>query len=188
MKAIGFKAAYTSAHQSFDYTSFNIEPKRRAGFNVAGFVEWLDLPFFSIVSQIEYAQRGMRYEIQQTGPGGPEIIAIVTRYNRVDYLSIPLFAKFSLPAHAISPFLSLGPRFDILLGYKSDEDAYNFVYDDFKKTMLGGTISIGCETNALLPFSLILEARYNFDLADSYATQSLKVRNSSIDIWMGAAF
>jgi hypothetical protein len=188
VKAYGPKVAFTSAHQDFNYTYTDVEVKRRNGFNAALFVEWLNLPFISAVTQLEYVQRGMGMEFVRTGPEGPEVVGRFTRYNRVDYLSIPQLAKIAIPVGMFSPYLSTGPRIDFLLGYKSDDGLFNAVYDEFKKTNIGGTISIGLESVELLPIGLLVEARYNFDFADSYSTQYLKVRNNSFDVWLGVAF
>lgn len=185
LKTYGAKVAFTSANQDFDFSPFNIETKSRNGFNFAVFAEWLDIPFFSVVTQIEYAQRGMGEEFVLTGPDSPEEIGRTAKYNRLDYLSIPLLAKFIIPMQIISPLIIIGPRFDILLGYKSDDGLNNSVYDSFKRTNFGGTIGIGGQTIDLLPVQIILELRYNFDFSDSYSTQYLKVKNSSFDIWLG---
>ena len=185
IKTYGLKLAVTSADQDFDYTAFAPTTKRRIGFNASVFVEWLDLPFFSIVTQVEYAQRGRGVELILTGPSGPEEIGRITLYDRLDYLSIPLFAKITFPTGTISPYLSLGPRLDFLLGYKSELNSSS-IYDNFRKTNVGGTVGIGAEIVNLLPIRLTLEVRYNLDFRDSFSSQFLRVRNNSFDLWLGA--
>jgi hypothetical protein len=188
IKSYGFKVAYTSADQKFNYTNLtNIETKRRVGFNVAIYAEWLNTPFISLVTQCEYAQRGMGMEFNRTA-NSPDIIGTFIDYNRVDYLSIPIFVKLSLPVEPINPYLLLGPRIDFLLGYKSDESAFNAVYDGFSKTMTGASFAVGVDLNTLLPLAILIEARYNVDFKDSYSTQYLTVRNNSFDLWLGLNF
>lgn len=186
IKTYGFKIAATSAGQDFDYTDFSVNTKRRIGFNAAVFVEWLDLPFFSFVTQMEYAQRGMGMDVILTASTGPEEIGRITDDNRVDYLSIPLFVKLTVPMGIISPFLSLGPRLDVLLGHKSGFFGFGNVYDRFRKSNVGGTVSLGAELVNVLPITLTLEVRYNKDFRDSYSTPRLRVRNNSFDVWVGA--
>jgi hypothetical protein len=99
-----------------------------------------------------------------------------------------VLAKLTLPVEPINPYLLIGPRIDFLLGYQSDENVFNAVYDDFSKTMTGASFAVGVDLKTLLPVAILVEARYNVDFKDSYSTQYLKVRNNSFDIWVGAAF
>jgi hypothetical protein len=188
LRHYGVKVALTSATQRYQLTlDPGLGTKRRVGFNVGAFAEWLDIPPFSLVSQVEYAQRGMGQDFVLTGPSGPTPIGVRTLYSRLDYLSIPIVAKLRFPMGLIAPYILAGPRVDILLGYRSDENAFNAVYDKFKKTSVGGSAGVGIELESVLPFTVLAEVRYNFDFADSYETDFLKVRNNSFDVWLGVA-
>jgi hypothetical protein len=186
LKSYGLKGAFTSADQKLNYTYVNIETKRRIGFNAAVFVEWFSVPYFSLVTQCEYNQRGMRTAFAQTG-SVLTIIGSFTNYNRVDYLSIPVFAKLAIPLYPVSPYLLIGPRFDFLLGYKSDDNIFNVVYDKFSKSTAGASFAFGVDLKELLQIAILVEARYNIDMKDSYSTQYLKMRNNAFDIWLGLA-
>jgi hypothetical protein len=188
LKSCGLKVAVTSADQRYDLKIVpGLETKRRVGFNVGIFAEWLDIPFFSLIAQVEYAQRGMGQDFVVTGPSGPDPLGVKTLYSRLDYVSIPVLAKLRFQGALISPYLMAGPRADFFIGYKSDEDAFNLVYDKFKKTSLGGSVGVGIQTGFILPITILAEARYNFDFADSYETDLLKVRNNAFDFWLGLA-
>ena len=180
--------AVTSADQKYDLTLVpGLETKRRVGFNVAAFAEWFDVPFFSLITQVEYAQKGTGQDFVVTGPSGPNPVGVRTLYSRLDYVSVPVLGKLRLPGGPLSPYIVAGPRMDFFLGYKSDEGAFNSVYDKFKKTSLGGSAGIGIQLDSILPISVLAEARYNFDFVDSYETNLLKVRNSTFDFWLGVA-
>jgi len=186
MRNYGFKVAITSSDQSFDYAyPFDNQTIRRVGFAVGGYVEWFDFQYFTLVTQAEYVQKGRGLRLAVTGEGGPTIIGYGDFYSRLDYLSVPILLKFLLPGQTLTPFLLVGPRADFLLGHSSDENIFGSLYDDFKKTSIGGTIGLGTEIKGLLPVGVVAEARYNLDLADSYSTQILKVRNNSFDFWLG---
>jgi len=189
LKHYGLKVAVTSADQKYDvkYVS-EVKTKRRTGFNVAAFLEWFDVPYFSFLTQVEYAQRGMGQDFVLTGPSGPEPIGVKTSYSRLDYLSIPIMGKIRLQTETITPFVSVGPRVDFFLGYHSDENLFNPVFEKFKTTVLGGSFGIGVQTETLLPVIILAELRYNIDLADSYSTDALQVRNNAFDVWLGIAF
>ena len=192
LKNVGVKLAFTSASQTYDYPNppwpgFGPDLSRRIGVNAAIYAEWLDVPFFSVVTQIEYAQRGMAQEIAITG-ASPEIIRMETRYNRLEYLSLPIFLKATVPIGIVSPYVLLGPRVDLLLSYRDEFVIGKSIYADFKKMIWGGEAGLGLEFKKLLPGSVYLEFRYNVDFMNSYDTDFLKVRNNAYDIWLGVAF
>lgn len=176
----GVKAAVTSADQDFDYTQLDdLKTHRRVGFNVGLFAEWFDNNLFSLLTQLEYAQRGMGQDSFVRFPG--------TLYSRVDYLSVSIIGKFAASYAVVRPFVLVGPRIDFLLGYKSDEP-FRIVYDDFKSIVIGGTVGIGLESSELLSQTIIAEFRYNFDVSYAYKTDLLTVKNNAFDIWLGVAF
>jgi hypothetical protein len=185
IKSSGFKVAITSANQKFDYFfNYTPETKRRIGINAAYFVEWLNHPFFSILTQLEYCQRGAGLTAI-IADVGPDYGKTTTLYNRIDYLSLPVFAKFAFNAEPVRPYLIAGPRVDCIIHKESDEGSFNLVDDGLNDFTMGASIGIGAESNSLLPIPVCIEARYNFDLLYSYNTDRLKVRNNSFDFWLG---
>jgi hypothetical protein len=187
MKHWGVKAGYTSAHQTLEYVQFTQEVKRRPGINMGAYAEWFNLPVFSVITQVEYDQRGMQIDVVHT-ENNPTQAQSVTLDNRVDYLSVPVFVKFTLPGAVLSPYVIAGPRFDVLLSSKSDDGFYTAVYDGFKKSSMGASVGAGIVLDFPLLVGFLAEARYNFDLSDAFSNQSLKVRNDSFDLWFGVAF
>jgi hypothetical protein len=188
IKGYGLKIGLTSADQKLKYSSFTGDTKRRIGFNVGGYVEWLDIPFFSVLTEVEYVQRGMGQEFTITTEDSPEGIGKKTLYTRLDYISIPVLAKATLPGTIISPYIVAGPRLDILLGYKSDENAFNDLYGKFKKNIFGGTVGLGAETGSVLPVTLTADVRYNFDFTKSFKNEYLEVSNNAFDFMVGIRF
>ena len=188
LKNYGIKLGVTSADQKYQYTlTEDIKTNRRIGFNIAAYAEWFDLSSFSLITQAEYAQRGMGLSYVVTDATGPQASGINTAYSRLDYISIPILVKFTFMTGTIAPYLMAGPRADFLMGYSSDGGLLNTVYDDFKKTTFGGSAGIGVRVEPVLSLSVLAEFRYNFDFADSYATDLLKVRNNAFDFWVGIA-
>ena len=188
LKSYGFKLAYTLADQKFNYSNgLTLDTKKRTGINVGAYVEWLDIPSFSLITQIEYCQRGTGIEFAQTG-NDPTVIGYFTYYSRLDYVSVPVFLKLSLPTELVSPYILAGPRIDFLLGYEAQNGINSIVYQDFKKTVVGGSFALGIESASLLPIHVMAETRFNVDLMDSYTSENLSVRNTSFDIWLGVGF
>ena len=188
LKSFGAKLAYTSSGQEFDYSSagFTLNPDRRNGFGVGLYAEWLNLPIVSVVTEVDYVQRGMVMEYPMTGPESPaEQIGTIMNDNRLDYLSIPILAKATVPMGLVSPYVIAGPRIDLLLGHNDESISYRLLYENFKKTSMGGTVGAGAQLNTILPIDLLLEFRYNFYFTDTYKTDLLKIRNNAFDVWVG---
>ena len=188
----GLKFAFTSASQTFEYANppfpgFGPSKVRRAGFNVGFFVEWFNIPFLSVLSQIEYTQRGVGEEYYIT-EDGPVPVGTRTDFRRVDYLSIPILLKFNVPLGVVTPYLIAGPRADFLLGYQDNQTAFNSLYKNFKKSLIGGSIGLGLESGNFLPIDLSAEFRYNADFSNSFDNEYLRVRNNAFDVWLGVAF
>jgi hypothetical protein len=190
IRSYGAKVAYTSAELVYNDTEWNNPILRRSGFNAAVFIEWLDVPFVSVVTQLEYAQRGKSFDTYVQDPGSPKGYSVKDQVSdRLDYLSIPIMGKIRIPLGMFSPFITAGPRADFLLGYRSYSEWDDSIYDKFKKTNVGATISLGSEVKPPLPFTLSLEARYNVDLASAYSITSYRIaHNNSFDVWLGIGF
>ena len=192
IKSYGIKVAYTATSQSLDYPTppwgwwTGTTTSAKSGFNVAAFAEWLNIPFFSVVSQVEYDQRGAnaKYAV----PGGWR-----TTDGSLQYLSVPIMAKVSIPTGLVSPYLLAGPRADFLFAYRElgvqpwgNATSLSF-YSNFKRANLGASLGVGLETSSVFPARLLAELRYNLDIFDSYNDGNLKSRNNAIDVWLGVA-
>jgi hypothetical protein len=108
---------------------------------------------------------------------------IITKRPRVDYLSIPLLAKFRFETSVLTPYLIAGPRYDVLLGRHGE--GFQAVIDDFRRTEFGATIGAGVELRALFPFDALIEFRYNASFERAYKTNYLSVRNRTLDLMLG---
>ncbi len=196
LKAVGAKLAFTSAAQSFgspsNVTVLGLEGQqlRMSGFCGALYAEWSVRQSFSVITQVEYDQRGMGLgpEVATVDPG-PSIYRYGDTYCRVDYLSVPVLAKFQIPLLSINPYLMAGPRVDFFLGHGPHPQDLNvdFVYNHFKKVTWGGSFGVGFHLPFASPVPLAIEARENLDFVNSYQDQFLKVRNNAFDIWLVAS-
>ncbi len=187
LRSYGVKFAVTSSNQVRDYTSFTTDSKRRTGINVGVYAEWLNNPLFSIVSQLEYCQRGSGERYAYTNESAPGGATIVTLYDRLDYLSVPVLAKFSMLSDPIRPYALIGPRLDFLVGENINQPGPHALYHDFKEPVVGGTVGVGTEIRPGLPIVLSVEGRYDFDLTASYSNGALTVRNNAFDLWIGVS-
>lgn len=189
IKNYGMQIGITSANQEYSGSAFplaEIDLKRRLGF-LGGFqIEWLDVSYISIITQIEYIQKGMGIEGIFTGQNSPEPLGTMTDYSRLDYLSLPVLLKLSLRHKPITPYVITGPRYDYLLNYESEFMYY--VFDNFRKGVYGGVIGIGIESNFPKLIKLTLELRYNLDFTNSLKLEGKEAKNNTFDLRLGYYF
>lgn len=182
----GVKLGLISSDLSYNNFPTTVETERKLGFVGGAFVEWFNNPIFSVITQIEYAQKGSSYEIVMTGEGGPEPIGTKTYSNKLDYLSIPIYAKFKIPSIIISPYLFAGARVDFLLSYSTEFDST--IFSKFKNTTFGGVIGIGVQPMLNIPLNPFLEFRYDFDFTNSYDENGMTIKNNAFVILLGVTF
>lgn len=192
MRNYGVKAAFTSSN--INYEQLNDFFSRRSGINLAVFTELLNTPFFSLLIQAEYEQKGFLEEQAETNQFG-SFIQTVKANTRLDYLSFPVLAKFRYSKGVYSPFVLFGPRLDYLINKRNGEYKFtsatsrSIFADHFDRLALGGTIGAGIELPEFSSFKTVFEIRYNFDFSDSYSKiDAYKVKNNSFDLWLGLIF
>ena len=137
IKNYGLQIGITSATQEYGGTHFplaELDLKRRIGFVGGLYVEWLNVPHISVISQIEYVQKGMGIETIVTGPNSPEPLGTITDYSRLDYISLPILLKTSTQIKTMVAYLLLGPRYDYLINYESE--FMSNVFDNFRRNVL----------------------------------------------------
>ncbi len=190
LKSVGAKLAYTSASQKYDYAhlSLDLDIKRRSGFNAGIYAEWLNLPVISVVTELDYVQRGRGLRVAVTTAESPDFAGWKTLEDRIDYISVPILVKATLPTAPLAPYLAAGPRLDFKIGAHEALSGGPSIYDNYKKTLWGATIGAGVELSTILPVKLLAEFRYNADFSDAYKTDLLTIKNNSFDLWLGVGF
>jgi len=189
IKNHGLQIGITSANQEFSGSPFplaDLDLKRRIGFVGGVYVEWLNVSYISIITQIEYVQKGLGVESIVTGEDSPEPLGTKTDYSRLDYISLPILMKTSTQIKTVTPYILGGLRYDYLLSYESE--FMSAVFDNFRRNILGGSIGIGIETNLTRLLNASLEFRYNLDFTNSMNLYNKEAKNNSFDIRVGFPF
>jgi hypothetical protein len=196
--AVGVKGGINFSASSIkivpdDIPSSELETQRRTGWQAALFAEWLQMPVFSVVTQVEYAQRGFTEEQVRTDENSPVPLGTFKLNTRMDYVSVPVLIKLQPSNTGIKPYAILGPRFDFLVHRETvieEDGSLNLEFsmaDAVNDRAVGGTVGMGVTAKALsLP--LLLEARYNFDFNDNADSEFLTVKNNAVDLWLGIMF
>jgi hypothetical protein len=191
MRSYGIKGGLSLANQDWKYIGLPSpfdQAKPRQGYAVGVFIEWLDLPLISILTEVQYIQKGMKWNtnLQVTTEEYPDGMGQMMSFSGEtwdNYLSFPLLAKVRYSFPMVSTYFIAGPRFDYFL---SNHGSINM--SNFKKWSFGGTIGLGFEINSIVPFTLGGEFRYSPDFQDTYATQYLTVQNSSLEFLIVVGF
>lgn len=151
----------------------------RPGFTGGVFVEWFDEKYINLITEFNYSQKGTIYDTN----------ALTNRVynNRMDYLCIPVLAKFKYPEYKLLPYFMFGFRYDYLLDSRIETDFIS--YDKAKVGNVGTTLGVGFEFDAG-GFPMLLEYKYNNQYANLLEDEELlyAVRNISHSIVLGYRF
>lgn len=182
----GVKTGVTFANQDFNYTEFgspNFET--HIGWDIGLFAEWQLLPVVSLATALHYVQKGMTIKVSTPSyMNAPTGFFLSSFSNRVDYLSLPLLAKFSMPLGKARTYLFIGPRLDIKVGQRATM-GFDELYDELESSVFGGTVGIGQELPIFSSVAMVAEAYYHHDFTEAYKTDLLVVKNRAWGILVG---
>jgi len=184
----GIKVGLASTNQNWNWSSETgviANAKSRQGFEGGLFIEWLNIPFLSFITEVNYIEKGSKVSTNimvrtsQNPDGTGQYFGYSTRIN---YLSIPILAKLRINEGILTPYILLGPRFDFKLSSSSSYNNNPGPLYEYKNNDLGGTFGIGVELRQiLLPLHLGLEFRYSPSFQYCYSVKYLSVKNSSLE-------
>jgi hypothetical protein len=175
LRTLGVKGSFSSSGRNSQADS---QFERRIGVNLGAEVEWGFGNYFSMHSDFEYSQRG--WKTKATDSQSAE-------KTDLSYVSIPVLFQFSVPAVIVKPYIQIGPRLDILTKISSDTYG-NSIPKDWSKTLVGGSVAAGAQIQKFHPIIISGTARYNFDFANLSSAQDIKVKNNSLDVWVGVGY
>lgn len=92
-----------------NYNDNRLDVDRVWGVDGGVFIEWLDMPTFSLVTEVHLLQKGATFINKGTYESGG------TSPRTDGYLSIPVMGKIRLGADAVIPYFLSGPRVDFLV-------------------------------------------------------------------------
>jgi hypothetical protein len=178
----GLKLGIVSANQSWDYhdNGLDWERYRRVGFIGGVFAEWSGSSHLSLVTEVEYVQKGFKEVMITTDGWSSQPTGKVSISPRIDYLSIPLLLKMRSGDSEISVYFLAGPRIDFVVG-RVGKEYYSDVLDQFSSWEYGVTMGVGIEMKGLLMSSTGFELRYSPSLKKAYSSDLLSIRNSSLE-------
>lgn len=190
-RGYGLKVGTTFSNQKWEYSTslglsgLNFESDNRIGFNVGVFAEFLNIPFISIVTELNYFQKGMKKDIPVTTDWQPHGTGeFITWDTRVDYINISALGKVRINFGLFTPYVLFGPKIDFEINKKNSLGLVNVVEENFNKNRFGLKVGVGTEIN-LFSFKLLAEFLYDANFKELYENEILKVNSNSFDLRIG---
>ena len=189
----GFKMGLTSANQSWEYKNVpgmsSQKYDYRYGINAGVFAEFLEFQFISLLSDLYFSQKGMLAEVIYTsvedmdGTSGRTI-----EYdNRLDYIGLSLISKAKYKFDAFNPYILTGLKYEILVN-KDTYKGFDLVYNKYDGNIFGIIIGAGVEFTEILPYDILIEGIYNYDLNSVEISNKLEIRNLAYELRIGLKF
>ena len=188
VRGYGIKLGTTVSNQDWEYVpSLNVtlNPDNRLGLNIGFFAELLNNPILSIVTEVNYVQKGMKTDIEKTTVSNPDGTGeFITWDTRVDYINLSALGKIRVKLGIVSPYVIAGPKIDFEINKVFSLNEANSVEENFNKNRIGFKVGIGAEIN-LMSLNLIFEFLYDADFNELFENENLKVNSNSIDLRVG---
>jgi opacity protein-like surface antigen len=146
-QTLKIQAGSSLSKLDWEINSINLEPpynKTLLGYSIFAGLDYIDKKFFNLSSNIGFLSKGGKGEITFTDENGVPTGSTTTAKPTLNYISINTFIDIKYPIiEKISPFISIGPRFDYLVSYSKEFDGLNDI-DALKKynfgLLLGGGV------------------------------------------------
>ncbi len=188
VRGYGVKLGTTIAHQDWKYIpalNVNFNPDNRKGLNIGIFAELLNNPNLSIIVELNYVQKGMKKELEQTFTIDPDGTGkFITWDTRIDYINFSTLGKFRLNFGSVSPYIIAGPKIDREINKVFSLAKANTIEENYEKNRIGFKVGAGTEIN-LTSFALLIELLYDSDFNELYKNENLKINTNSLDLRIG---
>jgi hypothetical protein len=148
---------------------------------------------FSILSELQYVQKGMIEDIPITTEQYPDGTGEFIKHNiRLDYLSFAVLPKARIETETIHLYAYAGARFDFSLSNSVDVEGrepirtqsaqgYQSFINRFSNPQFGATFGVGVQFKSLLPFSTGFEFRYSPNFQSAYSDNYWNIKNTSFE-------
>ena len=182
VRSVGVKIGAAVAGQEWHYTMPDIHfaDQYRWGYSFGGYIEWLNISTFSLLTEVHYIQKGFKQEFDKTDVVGNDIGSFYM-LPQIDYLSIPILVKIRYEMSSFSPYLFIGPRYDYRL--RTKPDGFGLGLEKLKNSDFGITVGGGFEFSNISSLKIGTEFRYSPGLQDIYSNQNgLRIQNRSVEM------
>ncbi len=189
IKNYGIKTGLVISHQDWNYSLSlgfkpSFEPDNKLGINIGVFAEFLTISNFSIISELNYIQKGVHEETPVSTLEHPEGTGETIDWKlNLYYLNISILAKEKYNLGVITPYFFLGPKLDYEIGKSAMYGSGSF-FNDFDKYRLGIKSGLGVEFK-ILSNTFLAEFVYDLDLHTLYKSDNLEIKSNSYNLNLG---
>ncbi|MCB0743616.1 MAG: outer membrane beta-barrel protein [Ignavibacteriae bacterium] len=182
----GIKLGIAISNQTWDYEDdFKMEFDSKLSFSPRIFVDIFNFPFWQLEGEFGYLRKGFKEKIPFTTPSQPDGTGeFITNNNSLDYFTISALAKFKYDLQLISPYIIIGPQFNLLIN-KDIQQGWEVIFDKYKSSNINFSIGVGTEFKEIITFPVILEYRYEGDIINNYELSNISIKNYSHVILLG---
>ncbi|MFZ0390293.1 MAG: hypothetical protein WAN36_07510 [Calditrichia bacterium] len=147
------------------------------------FLDFIQLPFFSLQSELNYLQRGSQQDFPFITVQNPEGTGEYhTQHYSLEYLSLNIAGKLILKKPAVQPYLLGGLGLNYFL--KTRHPLF-FRQKHFRTFTPGVLLGAGLEFPQLLASGILVEVRYNADLTYTANNDSYEMHHRTWEFLMG---
>jgi len=151
------------------------------GLDIGAFIEFKLVDNLSLVPEIHFIQKGLRYDIPITTMEFPDGTGqFITLEPNVNYISVPINVNYSFYKSAFEIYGVGGARLDFALD--KNGDGFDYQYKQFKDVDFGASIGVSLRTKDLIGIGTGLEFRFSPNITSSYSKSGEKITNSSFEI------
>lgn len=195
VKSLGIEAGLSLASQNWNYKDSHADTdiSSRKGVDVMLQLEGIQIPYLSLVAEVGYIEKGCLQEVENTTAEYPEGDGTFrTIKSRFEYFTASPMLKVRKEFLNITPYVFIGPRMDVQLGYTSDID-WSPVKDSFNKTVFGLNYGLGIEYK-LSKFGVSASARHQpdfgkmFDRDNGSGISGLDIQNKAFVFNLGMKY
>lgn len=200
LTGFGVKGGVTMGGQNFEFANYptHYDPKPILGYNASFFVEVINNKVITAVVDHSYEQRGHSVEVIKTDEFGNQT-GTFDMIFRTHYLSVGTLAKIRYETESVTPYLVIGPRIDMYLGYKisysegepaiGDPGALkSVIHEDTKKFNYSINLGAGLQFEKLFPFQTMVEFNYSPAINSSYNNTFVIVKDHYMNLKLGINF
>jgi hypothetical protein len=155
------------------------------GIQVGAFAEFFNVPYFSIITELRYTQRGRTVTVNEVvlanNPRGYIDLGPRDHAERSHFPAIAIMPKLRLEYETLAPFVALGPSLEFLISQPP-------IHTQFRTYELAISVAAGVEVSLGLGPKILAEARYTPSVTKAYSTERVTVQNSVAQFLLGLSF
>ncbi|MCK4747237.1 MAG: PorT family protein [Bacteroidales bacterium] len=189
--SFGLKGGISLANQSFRITpiDYELETKALSAPALALFVEAFKGNHFSFQMDVGYVVKGSSTTTQSVTVNHLDNDRIIVnegdlQVSKFNYLSLSPMARLRAQKGAITPYVLLGPRIDLLLNYNTGSD---HPLEEQNSLVVGLSGGVGLEYSLTMA-GVFAELQYQPDLSPVTNMEPLLINNNSLVFTVGIRF